>query len=121
MLHTLSIGELARSLSSGQVSSVELTRHFLARIERVTPALNALITLTAEQALSTAAAADRRRAAGEGGPLLGIPLIHKDIFCTDVVRTSCGSRMLDNFIAPYDATIVTRLEAAGAVMLGKAD
>src|ERR1700694_126791 len=121
MLHTLSIGELSRSLNSGQISSVELTRHFLGRIERLNPALNALITLTAEQALIAAAAADRRRAAGEAGPLLGIPLIHKDIFCTDGVRTSCGSRMLDNFIAPYDATVVARLKAAGAVMLGKSN
>jgi aspartyl-tRNA(Asn)/glutamyl-tRNA(Gln) amidotransferase subunit A len=121
MLHTLSIGELGRSLNSGQISSVELTRHFLDRIERLNPALNALITLTAEQALIAAAAADRRRAAGDQGPLLGIPLIHKDIFCTDGVRTSCGSRMLDNFVAPYDATVVTRLKAAGAVMLGKAN
>src|SRR5260221_3507457 len=121
MLHTLPIGELGRSLSSGQISSVELTRHFLGRIERLNPGLNALITLTAEQALVAAAAADRRRAAGESGPLLGIPLIHKDIFCTDGVRTSCGSRMLDNFIAPYDATVVTRLKGAGAVMLGKAN
>src|ERR1700686_4986495 len=121
MLHTLSIGELSRGLNSGQISSVELTRHFLGRIERLNPALNALITLTAEQALFAAAAADRRRAAGESGPLLGIPLIHKDIFCTDGVRTSCGSRMLDNFVAPYDATVVMRLKAAGAVMLGKAN
>src|SRR6202161_348380 len=121
MLHTLSIGELGQSLKLGQISSVELTRHFLARIERLNPALNALITLTAEQALKAAAAADVRRAAGEEHPLLGIPLIHKDIFCTDGVRTSCGSRMLDNFIAPYDATVVTRLKAAGAVMLGKAN
>src|ERR1700678_3220816 len=121
MLHTLSIGELGRSLNSGQISSVELTRHFLGRIERLNPALNALITLTAELALAAAAAADARRAAGERGPLLGIPLIHKDIFCTDGVRTSCGSRMLDNFVAPYDATVVTRLKEAGAVMLGKAN
>src|SRR5271170_2269422 len=121
MLHTLSIGELGRSLDLGQISSVELTRHFLGRIERLNPALNALITLTADLALAAAAAADARRAAGEQGPLLGIPLIHKDIFCTDGVRTSCGSRMLDNFIAPYDATVVTRLKAAGAVMLGKAN
>src|SRR6202790_2040102 len=121
MLHTLSIGELGKSLKSGQTSSVELTRHFLGRIERLNPALNALITLTAEQALKAAAAADVRRAAGEEHPLLGIPLIHKDIFCTDGVRTSCGSRMLDNFIAPYDATIVTRLKEAGAIMLGKAN
>jgi aspartyl-tRNA(Asn)/glutamyl-tRNA(Gln) amidotransferase subunit A len=121
MLHTLSIGELGRTLSSKQISSVELAQHFLARIERLNPGLNALITLTAEQALAAAAAADARRAAGEQGSLLGIPLIHKDIFCTDGVRTSCGSRMLDNFIAPYDATVVTRLKAAGAVMLGKAN
>jgi len=121
MLHTLSIGELGRSLASGEISSVQLTRHFLARIERFSAGLNALITLTAEQALAGAAVADRRRAAGERGPLLGIPLIHKDIFCTDGVRTSCGSRMLDNFIAPYDATVVARLKTAGAVMLGKAN
>src|ERR1700682_4002617 len=105
MLHTLSIGELGKSLKSGQTSSVDLTRHFLKRIERLNPALNALITLTAAQALAAAAAADRRRRAGEQGLLLGIPLIHKDIFCTEGVRTSCGSRMLDNFIAPYDATV----------------
>ena len=120
-MHTLSIGELSRSLSSGEISSVELTRHFLGRIERLNPALNALITLTADQALAAAGAADGRRAAGEKGSLLGIPLIHKDIFCTDGVRTSCGSRMLDNFIAPYDATVVTRLKASGAVMLAKAN
>jgi aspartyl-tRNA(Asn)/glutamyl-tRNA(Gln) amidotransferase subunit A len=121
MLHNLSLGELAEKLASKQVSSVELARHFLARIERLNPALNALITLTAEGALASAQAADQRRAAGERGPLLGIPLIHKDIFCTDGVRTSCGSRMLDNFVAPYDATVVARLKTAGAVMLGKAN
>src|SRR5260370_33275762 len=121
MLHTLSIGELGRSLSSGEISSVELTRLFLARIERLNPALNALITLTAEQALLAAAAADRRRAAGGKGPLLGTPLIPKAVFCTDGGRTDCGSRMLDNFVAPYDATVVARLKAAGAAMLGKAN
>src|SRR5450631_1232934 len=121
MLHTLSIGELGKSLKSGQTSSVELTRHFLGRIERLNPAMNALITLTAEQALAAAAAADARLAAGEEGPLLGIPLIHKDIFCTDGVKTSCGSRMLDNFVAPYDATVVARLKGAGTVMLGKSN
>ena len=121
MLHTLSIGELADRLATRQTSSVELTRHFLSRIERLNPSLNAVITLTAGDALASAAAADRRRAAGEKGALLGIPLIHKDIFCTDGVRTSCGSRMLDNFVAPYDATVVARLKSAGAVMLGKAN
>jgi aspartyl-tRNA(Asn)/glutamyl-tRNA(Gln) amidotransferase subunit A len=121
MLHTLSIGELADRLADREVSSVELARHFLARIERLNPSLNAVITVTADEALSSAAAADLRLAAGERGRLLGIPLIHKDIFCTDGVRTSCGSRMLDNFVAPYDATVVTRLKAAGAVMLGKSN
>src|SRR6266404_5173894 len=121
MLHNLSVGELAERLRLRELSSVELTRHFLARIERLNPALNALITLTADAALAAAAAADRRLKDGERAPLLGIPLIHKDIFCTDGVRTSCGSRMLDNFVAPYDATVVARLKAAGAVMLGKAN
>lgn len=121
MLHNLTIGELAEELAAARISSIELTRHFLARIERLNPELNALITLTADTALAAAAAADGRLRQGERGALLGIPLIHKDIFCTDGIRTSCGSRMLDNFIAPYDATVVARLKAAGAVMLGKAN
>jgi aspartyl-tRNA(Asn)/glutamyl-tRNA(Gln) amidotransferase subunit A len=121
MLHTLSIAELGLTLLRKELSSVELTRFFLARIERLNPALNALITVTPERALADAEHADRRRATGERGALLGIPLIHKDIFCTDGIRTSCGSRMLDNFIAPYDATVVTRLKSAGAVMLAKAN
>jgi len=121
MLHDLSIGALADLLGRGKLSSVELTRHFLGRIERYDPALNSLITATADQALAAAADADRRLQRGESGPLLGIPLIHKDIFCTEGVRTSCGSRMLDNFVAPYDATVVERLRAAGGVMLGKAN
>jgi aspartyl-tRNA(Asn)/glutamyl-tRNA(Gln) amidotransferase subunit A len=121
MLHTLSIAELGLRLVRKEISSVELTRFFLARIERLNPALNALISVTPDQALAAAAEADRRRAAGEDAPLLGIPLIHKDIFCTEGVRTSCGSRMLDNFVAPYDATVVTRLKSAGAIMLAKSN
>jgi aspartyl-tRNA(Asn)/glutamyl-tRNA(Gln) amidotransferase subunit A len=121
MLHTLSIGALSDLLGRREVSSVELTRHFLARIERHDAALNSMITTTADQALAAAADADRRLQRGETGPLLGIPLIHKDIFCTEGVRTSCGSRMLDNFVAPYDATVVERLRSAGGVMLGKAN
>ncbi len=119
--HARSVAELAGALERREISSVALTGHFLDRIGALNGALNALITVTADQALADAAVADRRRAAGERGPLLGIPLIHKDIFCTDGVRTSCGSRMLDNFVAPYDATVVARLKAAGAVMLGKAN
>src|ERR1700675_3823879 len=121
MLHNLNIGELADRLGKRQISSVELTRHFLGRIERLNPALNAFITLTATQALQDAASADRRLEMGERGALLVIPLIHKDILCTEGVRTSCGSRMLDNFVAPYDATVVARLKAAGTVMLGKSN
>jgi len=121
MLHDLAIGALADLLRRREVSSVELARHFLERIERYDPVLNTLITATAAEALLAAAEADLRLQRGESGPLLGIPLIHKDIFCTEGVRTSCGSRMLDNFIAPYDATVVARLRAAGGVMLGKAN
>jgi aspartyl-tRNA(Asn)/glutamyl-tRNA(Gln) amidotransferase subunit A len=121
MLHNLFIGELADLMARRQISSVELTQHCLDRISRLNPRLNALITLTADSALRDAAAADGRRGAGENTPLLGIPLIHKDIFCTDGVRTSCGSRMLDNFVAPYDATVVERLQAAGGVMLAKSN
>ncbi len=120
-LHALSLAEIGEHLARGDFSSVELTRHFLTRIERLNPELNALITVTGQAALEGAVAADARRAAGEHGALLGVPLIHKDIFCTDGVRTTCGSRMLDNFVAPYDATVVARLKSAGAVMLGKAN
>src|ERR1700733_10415642 len=108
-MHNLFIGELADRLAKRQISSVELTQHFLGRIERLNPALNAMITLTAKQALADAAAADAPLRAGERCQLLGIPLIHKDISCTDGVRTSCGPRMLDNFVAPYDATVVALL------------
>ena len=118
-MYEKTIAQLSAGLASGQFSSEELTRVFLERIERGNPQLNAFITVTAESALAQAQAADQRRQRGEAGPLTGIPIAHKDIFCTNGVRTSCGSRMLDRFIAPYDATVVERLNAAGAVMLGK--
>ncbi len=118
-LHTRSVAELAVGLARKEFSAVELTQHFLARIRSANPALNAFVTVTAEHALAQARAADATRAAGGAGPLTGVPIAHKDIFCTDGVRTSCGSRMLDNFVAPYDATVVERLHAAGTVMLGK--
>jgi len=110
---------LADDLRARRVSATELTRHYLGRIERFAGKLNAFITVTADQALAQAAVADRRLADGKATPLTGIPLAHKDIFCTTGVKTSCGSRMLDNFVSPYDATIVERLANAGAVMLGK--
>ena len=118
-MHEHTIARLSAGLAAGEYSSEELTRAFLARIERLDPALNAFITVTAESALDQARAADLRRQRGEAGPLTGIPIAHKDIFCTNGVRTSCGSRMLDRFIAPYDATVVEKLAAAGVVMLGK--
>jgi aspartyl-tRNA(Asn)/glutamyl-tRNA(Gln) amidotransferase subunit A len=120
-LHHLTLAELHEGLRARRFSSVELTKHFLARIERLNPALNALVTVTGEQSLAAAAVADRQLAAGEAGPLAGLPLVHKDIFCTDGVLTTCGSRMLSNFVAPYDATVVERLAQAGVVMLGKAN
>jgi aspartyl-tRNA(Asn)/glutamyl-tRNA(Gln) amidotransferase subunit A len=120
-LHRLTLAELSRGLRARQFSSVELTRHFLTRIERENPTLNAFITVTADQALTAAERADQRIAAGESNPLLGLPIAHKDIFCTDGVLTTCASRMLSNFVAPYDATVVERLSQAGVIMLGKAN
>jgi aspartyl-tRNA(Asn)/glutamyl-tRNA(Gln) amidotransferase subunit A len=115
------LAALSEGLAARRFSSVELTREALKRAEASQPALNALITLTAEQALEAAAVADKRLAAGEGGPLTGVPMIHKDIFCTAGVLTTCASRMLSNFVAPYDATLVARLKEAGMVMIGKAN
>jgi aspartyl-tRNA(Asn)/glutamyl-tRNA(Gln) amidotransferase subunit A len=120
-MHRLSIKQLADGLRAKQFSSRELTAHFLKRIEAFDPQLNSYITVTPERALAQADAADARLAKGEGGVLTGIPLAQKDIFCTTGVRTSCASKMLDTFIAPYDATIVQKLDAAGMVMLGKAN
>ena len=118
-LHTRSVAELAAGLKAKEFSSVELTRHFLARIAAANPALNAFLTVTGDRALADAARADVARAAGTAGPLAGVPIAHKDIFCTDGIKTSCGSRMLDNFVAPYDATVVERLATAGTVLVGK--
>jgi len=118
-LHQRDITELAAGLRAGEFSSEELTRHFLERIERFDGQLNSFVSRTEEQALQQARAADERLRSGQGGPLTGIPIAHKDIFCTAGVRTSCGSCMLDNFISPYDAEVVARLGAAGCVMLGK--
>ena len=118
-MHTKTLAELSAGLAAGEFTSVELTEHFLARIRQYDGELNSFITVTEEQALEQARTADARRAAGQAGPLTGIPMAHKDIFCTNGVRTSCASKMLDPFIAPYDATVVSRLAEAGMVMLGK--
>ncbi len=111
--------ELSRALADGELSSEELTREYLDRIKSRNETLNAYITVTEDDALDAAREADHLRAKGQAGALTGIPLAHKDIFCTKGVLTTCGSRMLENFIAPYDAAVVERFNAAGAVMLGK--
>jgi aspartyl-tRNA(Asn)/glutamyl-tRNA(Gln) amidotransferase subunit A len=114
-----SLKGLAAVLAQKKISSVELAGLFLDRIEKLNPTLNAFITLDRGKTLAQAKAADNRRVAGETGPLLGIPLAHKDIFCTKGWLTTCGSKMLANFVSPFDATVVERLDAAGMVTLGK--
>jgi len=118
-VNPMTVNDIRQGLASGQFSSVEITRDYLARIAQHNPALNCYISVTEDLALQQAAEADAKLAQGKGGLLTGVPLAHKDLFCTDGVKTSCGSRMLDNFIAPYDATVVERFHDAGAVMLGK--
>ncbi|KAF0809281.1 glutamyl-tRNA(Gln) amidotransferase subunit A [Alcanivorax sp. S71-1-4] len=118
-MHRKTLTELQAGLARGDYSARELAEHFIKRIQSLDPELNSFISITAEQALAQADAADAARARGEAGPLNGLPIAHKDIFCTRGVRTSCGSRMLDNFNAPYDATVVEKLQAGGAVVLGK--
>ncbi len=118
-LYNQTLTRLAAGLEQGEYTSAEITEALLGRIEALDGALNSFITVTGEAALEAAKAADAARAAGNAGPLCGLPLAHKDIFCTRDVLTTCGSRMLENFVSPYDATVVERLAAAGAVVLGK--
>ncbi len=117
-MHNKTITELAQNLRTNEISSVELTQSYLERIKQHT-SLNSYITVTEEQALADAYAADKRLKAGNAPLLTGIPIAQKDIFCTDGIKTSCGSKMLANFIAPYNATVIEKFNAAGAVMLGK--
>ncbi len=114
-----SLKELATALGAKQISSVELTQLFLDRINRLNPEINAYITLDADRSLAQAAAADALIAQGKAGPLTGIPFAQKDIFCAQGWRTTCGSKMLENFVAPYDAHIISQFDNAGAVNLGK--
>jgi aspartyl-tRNA(Asn)/glutamyl-tRNA(Gln) amidotransferase subunit A len=116
-----SLPELRRALDARQISAVELASLFLDRIDTLNPELNAFITVDREGALAAARAADERIATGTAGALTGIPLAHKDVFCTEGVLTTCGSKMLSNFVSPYDAHVVSLLKAAGAVSLGKAN
>jgi aspartyl-tRNA(Asn)/glutamyl-tRNA(Gln) amidotransferase subunit A len=118
-MHNKTIAELAKGLADGDFSSVELTRHFLGRIDALDSQYNSFITVTPEQALAQAKAADETRASGHAKALTGVPMAHKDIFCTNGVLTTCASKMLANFVAPYDATVVSNFNHAGMVSLGK--
>ena len=113
------VAELSKSLRSREVSSVELTRAYLERIASKNGKLNTYITICDELAIKQASKADQLMASGNQSPMLGIPVAHKDIFCTKNIQTTCGSKMLENFVSPYDATIVSKLKKAGAVTLGK--
>lgn len=119
MIHA-SLKQLSQALAAKQISSVELTQLFLDRIERFNPTLNAFVTVDAKKSLNLAKAADARIAAGTAGPLTGIPIAQKDIFCAEGWRTTCGSKMLANFVSPYDATVIRKMhDEAGLVSLGK--
>ena len=118
-LHHQTLSELKAGLAARDFSASELTSALLERIDRHGSTLNAFITVTAEQALEQAAAADAALSNGSAGALAGLPIVHKDLFCTAGTVTSCGSKILENFVSPYDATVVARMKAAGAVMLGK--
>lgn len=118
-MHSKTLAELSQGLSSGDFSSTELTQHYLDRINQLDSNYNSFITVTAEQALEQAKAADQLRAAGNASVLTGIPIAHKDIFCTKGVKTSCASKMLDNFLPPYNATVIEKFNQAGTVSLGK--
>ncbi|MEA3405694.1 MAG: Asp-tRNA(Asn)/Glu-tRNA(Gln) amidotransferase subunit GatA [Pseudomonadota bacterium] len=118
-MHNLTIKQMSEKLQSGEITSVQLTQHYLDRISKYDGELNAYVTVTPELAMAMAEEADKKIAAGQAELLTGIPVAHKDIFCTDGVKTSCSSKMLDNFIAPYDAHVVTQLKKVGMPILGK--
>ena len=118
-MHQLTIAELIQGLRKKTFSSVELTEHYLERIQRLDPHYNSFISVCEEQALDSARHADKRLNDNDAPSLCGIPIAHKDLFCTQGIRTSCGSKMLDNFTPAYNATIVENSNSAGAVILGK--
>ncbi len=118
-IHLKTLSELSKGLDSGEFTSLEITKLFLNRIAAQDKELNSFITVTESQALNAASEADKARSSGKVGALNGLPIAHKDIFCTQGIKTTCGSKMLNNFISPYDATIVKKISNAGAVTLGK--
>ncbi len=118
-IHHLSTQQLIAGLQNKQFSSLELTEHYIKRIDALDSKINSFITHTSQTALAQAKAADEMRAQGDNRMLLGIPMAHKDIFCTQGVLTTCGSKMLHNFVSPYNATIVSNIEKSGMISLGK--
>src|SRR3990167_398212 len=118
-MHKKTISVLSKDLHAKKVSSRELTQHYLNRIKNIDTQLNSFITITEEMALKQAELADQKIASGHAEKLTGIPIAQKDIFCTTGIKTTCGSKMLDNFIAPYDATVIKKCNQIGLIMLGK--
>ena len=118
-MHNKTVSELKNDLEKKEVSSLELTQHFIGRVKKYDCKLNSFITLTEEHALNQAKKIDQEISRGEFRPLGGIPLAQKDIFCTKNIKTTCGSKMLENFISPYDATVVEKLNEAGMIIIGK--
>ena len=118
-LHELTVAQIQQQLIEKKFSSREITQHYLNRINTLNSNYNCYITVDTIGALAAADQADQAIAAGSSAPLLGVPIAHKDIFCTEGLATTCGSKMLANFVSPYDATVVSKMKAAGAVMLGK--
>lgn len=119
--HKKTVTQLSEALHHGTISSETLTQHFLGRIAQHDPLINSFIEVSSDLALTQAREADAKLAAGTAGPLTGVPFAHKDIFCTDGVRTTAGSKMLEDFVPPYNATVTQKLFDAGMVMLGKAN
>ena len=118
-MYKSTLAQLSIALESKKISSEELTRLYIERCNKHNNSLNCFITITEEEALKKARQADKKRASGDYNLLTGIPIAQKDIFCTNGTRTTCGSKMLDNFVAPYDATLIKKMNDAGLIMLGK--
>ena len=118
-IQTLTISRALEQLDKKEFSSVELTKAYLDRIKEIDPKLNSFITVTADTALQQAENADKKRASGDKSPLLGIPIALKDLFLTEGIRTTAGSKVLEDYIGQYDGTAVAKLKQAGAVILGK--
>ena len=118
-IHNMTLVELKKALNEKNLSSREITETLLSRINDFDDSVNSFITMTSDQAIKEAMEADKKIANGDQTNLTGLPFAHKDLFCTNGILTTCGSKMLHNFIPPYDATVVKKLKNAGVIMLGK--